>query len=149
QSHQSAFRLHVPSAVHRRQAHLLGKHTFAAGQECATPGGMTAGQRQGGHEHARYLQAGHGRGDMKRHTEDLMNSNPTFSKAAPDTPHAPNAMIDVRDLHVSFTRSNKTIQAVNGVSLTVRHGEALALIGESGSGKSVTLRALMRLHPPG
>ncbi len=76
-----------------------------------------------------------------------MNSNATFIQAAPDVVHAANAMIDVRDLHVTFTRANKTIQAVNGVSLAVKQGEALALIGESGSGKSVTLRALMRLHP--
>ena len=57
-------------------------------------------------------------------------------------------VVSVRDLHVSFHGSGKTIQAVNGVSLTVNAGESLALIGESGSGKSVTLRALMRLHPP-
>jgi peptide/nickel transport system ATP-binding protein len=49
---------------------------------------------------------------------------------------------------VSFASGGKTIQAVNGVSLEVAPGEAVALIGESGSGKSVTLRALMRLHPP-
>lgn len=57
-------------------------------------------------------------------------------------------MVSVRDLHVSFHGGGRTIQAVNGVSLDVGAGEAIALIGESGSGKSVTLRALMRLHPP-
>jgi len=57
-------------------------------------------------------------------------------------------MISVRDLHVTFSGGGKTIRAVNGVSLEVGAGEAVALIGESGSGKSVTLRALMRLHPP-
>ncbi len=57
-------------------------------------------------------------------------------------------MISVRDLHVTFSGGGKTIRAVNGVSLDVGAGEAVALIGESGSGKSVTLRALMRLHPP-
>lgn len=60
----------------------------------------------------------------------------------------PNAMVAVRDLHVAFQAGGRTIRAVNGVSLEVAPGEALALIGESGSGKSVTLRALMRLHPP-
>lgn len=58
----------------------------------------------------------------------------------------PRAMIDVRDLQVEFRAPGKRIQAVNGVDLDVREGEVLALIGESGSGKSVTLRALMRLH---
>ncbi|MGV8916987.1 MAG: ABC transporter ATP-binding protein [Pseudomonas sp.] len=55
-------------------------------------------------------------------------------------------MISVRDLKVRFKRGGQTLSAVNGVSLTVARGEVLALIGESGSGKSVTLRALMRLH---
>ena len=55
-------------------------------------------------------------------------------------------MVDVRDLKVRFKRGGQTLSAVNGVSLRVARGEVLALIGESGSGKSVTLRALMRLH---
>ncbi|SCU76455.1 D-ala-D-ala transporter subunit; ATP-binding component of ABC superfamily [Cupriavidus necator] len=69
-----------------------------------------------------------------------------MSTTAQSTPGAP--MISVRDLHVTFSGGGKTIRAVNGVSLDVGAGEAVALIGESGSGKSVTLRALMRLHPP-
>jgi len=56
-------------------------------------------------------------------------------------------MIRLTDLHVEFNPPGKRIQAVNGVSLELASGEVLALIGESGSGKSVTLRALMRLHP--
>lgn len=63
-------------------------------------------------------------------------------------PAAGTPAIRVRDLRVAFAAGGKTIEAVNGVSLEVAPGEALALIGESGSGKSVTLRALMRLHPP-
>jgi len=55
-------------------------------------------------------------------------------------------MVVVRDLKVRFKRGGQTLSAVNGVSLEVARGEVLALIGESGSGKSVTLRALMRLH---
>lgn len=55
-------------------------------------------------------------------------------------------MVAVHDLKVRFRRGGKTLSAVNGVSLEVARGEVLALIGESGSGKSVTLRALMRLH---
>ena len=37
--------------------------------------------------------------------------------------------------------------AVNGVDLQIKRGEVVALLGESGSGKSVTLRTLLRLHP--
>lgn len=58
------------------------------------------------------------------------------------------AYVHIRDLRVEFRREGQTINAVNGVSFDVRKGEVMALIGESGSGKSVTLRALMRLHPP-
>ena len=60
-----------------------------------------------------------------------------------------NAFVHVHDLRVVFRRDGQTINAVNGVSFDVQKGEVMALIGESGSGKSVTLRALMRLHPPG
>ena len=55
-------------------------------------------------------------------------------------------LVEIADLHVTFTGGKKPVQAVNGVSLAVQHGEVVALIGESGSGKSVTLRTLLRLH---
>ena len=55
-------------------------------------------------------------------------------------------MVEIRDLRVTFTGGKKPVQAVNGVSLAVQRGEVVALIGESGSGKSVTLRTLLRLH---
>ena len=58
------------------------------------------------------------------------------------------AFVDIRDLRVSFTGGRKVVQAVNGVDLQVQRGEVVALIGESGSGKSVTLRSMLRLHPP-
>nr|WP_318382676.1 ABC transporter ATP-binding protein [uncultured Enterobacter sp.] len=61
---------------------------------------------------------------------------------------SPEAYVHIRDLHVEFRRDGQTVNAVNGVSFDVQKGEVMALIGESGSGKSVTLRALMRLHPP-
>ena len=41
-----------------------------------------------------------------------------------------------------------TVAAVNGVSFELAAGQVLGILGESGSGKSVTLRALMRLLPP-
>ena len=55
-------------------------------------------------------------------------------------------MISLRELQVQFRAPGKVIHAVNGVNLQVGHGEVVALIGESGSGKSVTLRTIMRLH---
>jgi peptide/nickel transport system ATP-binding protein len=54
--------------------------------------------------------------------------------------------VDVKNLHVTFIGGKKPVKAVNGVDLKVRRGEVVALIGESGSGKSVTLRSMLRLH---
>ena len=56
-------------------------------------------------------------------------------------------LVDVKKLTVDFGSGAKTVRAVAGVDLTLGKGETVALLGESGSGKSVTLRALMRLHP--
>lgn len=56
-------------------------------------------------------------------------------------------MVSLRDLSVTFNGGRKPVHAVSGVSLDVQRGEVVALIGESGSGKSVTLRSMLRLHP--
>lgn len=56
-------------------------------------------------------------------------------------------LVSVQDLNVRFRSSSGEFTAVNGVSFDIRKGEVLGLIGESGSGKSVTLRAMMRLLP--
>lgn len=56
-------------------------------------------------------------------------------------------MIEIEKLEVTFTGGRKPVRAVNGVDLSVAQGTVLALLGESGSGKSVTLRSLLRLHP--
>jgi peptide/nickel transport system ATP-binding protein len=56
------------------------------------------------------------------------------------------SLVDIRGLNIRFT-GERTVHAVNDLSLTLGEGEVLGLLGESGSGKSVTLRALMRLLP--
>ena len=56
-------------------------------------------------------------------------------------------IVEVENLHVAFVSKDTTVSAVNGVSFTLDRGEVLCILGESGSGKSVTLRALMRLLP--
>lgn len=53
--------------------------------------------------------------------------------------------LQVRNLSVTFLGGERDIRAVNGVDLDVGHGEFVALLGESGSGKSVTARAIMGL----
>jgi peptide/nickel transport system ATP-binding protein len=57
-------------------------------------------------------------------------------------------LVEVADLTVRFVTREATVHAVNGVSFSVRPGEVLCILGESGSGKSVTLRAMLRLLPP-
>ena len=56
-------------------------------------------------------------------------------------------LVEVKDLSVKFVSRETTTQAVNGVTFDLMPGEVLCIIGESGSGKSVTMRALMRLLP--
>ncbi|MEU3251854.1 ABC transporter ATP-binding protein [Streptomyces sp. NPDC006997] len=60
-------------------------------------------------------------------------------------------LLDVRDLHVEFRTRDGVAKAVNGVSYQVDAGETLAVLGESGSGKSVTAQAIMGIldMPPG
>jgi len=60
---------------------------------------------------------------------------------------SPEPIVDVQGLTVDFVGDAKPLRAVAGIDLTLLPGEVLALLGESGSGKSVTLRALMRLLP--
>jgi peptide/nickel transport system ATP-binding protein len=57
-------------------------------------------------------------------------------------------LVEVDDLTVRFTGRDLDIRVVNGVSFTLDRGSSMCVLGESGSGKSVTLRALMRLFPP-
>jgi peptide/nickel transport system ATP-binding protein len=57
----------------------------------------------------------------------------------------PAPLLAVRDLHVAFASPHGAVRAVDGVDFTVAPGEVLGIAGESGSGKSVTLRSILRL----
>jgi peptide/nickel transport system ATP-binding protein len=57
-------------------------------------------------------------------------------------------IVSVEDLRVRFVTPDATVHAVNGISFTLEPGRVLGILGESGSGKSVTLRALIGLLPP-
>ena len=63
----------------------------------------------------------------------------------------PDALLDVRDLRTWFRTDDGTVRAVDGVSLSVQRGETLAVVGESGCGKTVTARSILKLIdvPPG
>ncbi|MFC7322914.1 ABC transporter ATP-binding protein [Halobacillus campisalis] len=60
-------------------------------------------------------------------------------------------ILDIKDLHVSFVTYGGEVQAVRGVNLELYKGETLAIVGESGCGKSVTANSIMKLipSPPG
>lgn len=61
------------------------------------------------------------------------------------------ALLEIKDLHTEFRTPAGVARAVNGVSMSLDRGETLAVVGESGCGKSVTAFSVMRLiqDPPG
>jgi len=71
--------------------------------------------------------------------------------ASPEpVPAAPDLLLSVEDLAVGFATEQGEVRAVDGVSFQLRRGRVLALVGESGCGKSLTSLALLRLiQPPG
>ncbi|WP_405587038.1 ABC transporter ATP-binding protein [Streptomyces sp. NBC_01190] len=76
----------------------------------------------------------------------------TSPQTAPqDAPAGEAPLLDVRNLHVEFRTREGVAKAVNGVEYAVSAGETLAVLGESGSGKSVTAQAIMGIldSPPG
>ena len=56
-------------------------------------------------------------------------------------------LLELQNLHVSYHTPRGTVQAVRGIDLTLDSGEVLAVVGESGCGKSALLKAIMRLLP--
>lgn len=74
-----------------------------------------------------------------------MSKSGTVSKAATAgaTAGTGQPLLSVRDLHVSFETPQGTVQAVNGVTYDLERGKVLVIIGESGSGKSVSSLAIM------
>ena len=57
------------------------------------------------------------------------------------------SLLDIRDLHVRFETEAGSLHAVDGVSLELRRGEVLGLVGESGCGKSALAMSVPRLLP--
>jgi peptide/nickel transport system ATP-binding protein len=59
-------------------------------------------------------------------------------------------LVEINDLHTYFHLAEGVVRAVDGVNLTIKAGQTLGVVGESGCGKSVTALSLMRLiQPPG
>jgi microcin C transport system ATP-binding protein len=57
------------------------------------------------------------------------------------------ALLEIENLKVSFSTEKGTVEAVKGISFKIEKGESLALVGESGAGKSVTAHSILRLLP--
>src|SRR5688572_6014726 len=79
----------------------------------------------------------------------------TMPACAMNSPDSSAALLRVEDLKVHFPitrgvlfkRAVGVVKAVDGVSFTIRRGETLGLVGESGCGKSTTSLAVLRMQP--
>ncbi len=71
--------------------------------------------------------------------------------ATPADPSSTETLLEVKGLQVEFRTDVGVVNAVNGVTYDVRAGETVAILGESGSGKSVSAQAIMGIidSPPG
>ncbi len=80
----------------------------------------------------------------------LIDASPRFRTPPPPLGPVGEALLDARDIGVSFAMPGRRAQrlaAVNGASIAIAEGEAVAIVGSSGSGKSTFARAVVRLGP--
>ncbi|MBO8191860.1 ABC transporter ATP-binding protein [Streptomyces oryzae] len=77
--------------------------------------------------------------------EDVPETAPAAASSAPAQAEP---VVELDDVSVVFGRGRGAVRALDGVSLTVRHGETLGLVGESGSGKSTASRVALGLIRP-
>ena len=57
------------------------------------------------------------------------------------------SLLSIKDLVVEFTSDDKVVHAVNGVSLEIKKGETLGLVGETGAGKTTIAKSILRILP--
>src|SRR5262249_54715725 len=83
-----------------------------------------------------------GRWRARRRRSLRLSAEPMTTEATP--------LLEVNDLKTYFQTEEGTLRAVDGVSFRLGRGRTLALVGESGCGKSVTAQSVLRLiNPPG
>ena len=58
------------------------------------------------------------------------------------------ALLEIKDLDITFKVDDKRVHAIRGVDLCLRQNEILAIVGESGSGKSISAKTIMGILPP-
>ena len=71
----------------------------------------------------------------------------TPSISAQTTTTRSEPLLEVRDLRVEFDTYGGTVQAVRGIDVSVEPGKTLAIVGESGCGKSVSVQSILGLIP--
>ncbi|SED54543.1 ABC transporter ATP-binding protein [Ruania alba] len=71
--------------------------------------------------------------------------NDTLADTSPRTDASPTPLLEIADLHTHFDTADGEVRAVDGVSLSVRPGRTLCVVGESGCGKSITARSVLQL----
>ena len=80
----------------------------------------------------------------------LVRQDAALSESGPAVPTSSDVVLAIADLVVDFPLEGRTIRAVDGLSLTIRPGQRLGVVGESGLGKStVALAVLGLLEAPG
>ncbi len=116
--------------------------------------------RDGSHSSACWLENGLMSGQNKERIVTLNNQDreiAAVSKASSTSGdhHTSEVVLDIRDLHKHFKKTSllpwkkgSEIRAVNGINLTLKKGETIGIVGESGCGKSTTARMLLQLDEP-
>ncbi|HEY9078135.1 MAG TPA: ABC transporter ATP-binding protein [Anaerolineaceae bacterium] len=56
-------------------------------------------------------------------------------------------LLEIKDLHTHFHLREGTVRAVDGASFTIQYGQTIGVVGESGCGKSMTARTILRIEP--
>ncbi len=72
---------------------------------------------------------------------------PIHTRLDNSAPAADGVLLDVRNLQTHFFTDEGVVKAVDGVNLTLKRGQTLCVVGESGCGKSVTARSILRIVP--
>ena len=89
---------------------------------------------------------------LKRHHLENPGEDVTRPDPGPDAVREPapgDALLEVRNLSIEFEGPRGPLRAVDDVSFSLRRGETLGLVGESGCGKTTTVLGILRLLPPG
>jgi peptide/nickel transport system ATP-binding protein len=89
--------------------------------------------------------------DTETGTDDARPPSESHGRLAPEEPVATDPILSVRDLHVQFRSFRGTSEVIDGVDLSVGRGEVVTVAGETGCGKSVTMKTILGIlpQPPG